>query len=331
MSPLYELENVSFDFGRTRVLDIAALTIEENTITAVVGPNGAGKSTLLNLLAFLIAPAGGSVRFRGRAVAVQEAPILRRRVGLVQQNPYLLRRSVIGNIEVGLALRGVARRVRASRARAMLEALGLGALAERPAAALSGGEAQKVAIGRILVLEPEVLLLDEPFTHLDRDFLGEMEDLIRTVREHRARAVVFSTHDQLRARLLAGSIRSLANGAVVPTSLINLFRGRQAVSGARFDTGRISIAIPEGARNPRSVAIDPAHIVLSKQPLDSSMQNRFEGRITGLTDRHDQVEITVEAGERFQVLVSHAALADQKLALGDTVWLSFKSSAVQVL
>jgi len=330
VSAAFDLEGVIARYGERVALDVPRLEIEAGSVTALVGPNGAGKTTLLHVLAFLHAPARGRLRFAGEEVSGPRTVALRRRVGLVPQRPYLLRGSVRHNVEIGLRLRGVGRPGRAARVDAVLERLGIAAFAERPARALSGGEAQKVAIARTLALEPEALLLDEPFTHLDRAFVDEMERFIAALRAERTRTVVFTTHEQLRAHALGDRVLSLMGGRPVAASLVNLFHGTVRGRPPCFDTGRVRVALPDATTAARHVAIEPSQVVLSREPLDSSMRNSFRGRVAGLAEERGQVRVTVEAGERFQALVTRESVTQQGLALGAEVWVSFKSTAVHV-
>jgi len=133
-------------------------------------------------------------------------------VGLVQQNPYLIKGSVIKNIELGLKFRHVKPAVRESRAREMLRLLKIENLADRSVKSLSGGEAQKVAIGRALVLDPKVILLDEPFTYLDREFVEDFELLIKKLRNEQNKTIIFTTHNQAQAKVLSDQVFSIADG-----------------------------------------------------------------------------------------------------------------------
>jgi len=327
----YELRQLSFRYGAHEALRVERLSIAAGQVTAVVGANGAGKSTLLRLLAFLEAPAGGTIGYFGRDTTAADRGALRRRVGLVPQNPYMLHTSVSANVEIGLKLRRIDREERRARVEAALEELRLAGLARRPARELSGGEAQRVALARILVLEPEVLLLDEPFTHLDRGAGTDLERLLGRIAEHRSQTVVFTTHDRVRAQALSATVLILSGGRPIEAPLVNILEGRLDPARAVLDTGRLQVHLPEGTRSAARIAVDPAHVVLSRSPLASSMRNCFAGRIVELAERNGRVHITVDAGEPVHAVITHEALLDQGLSLGSRVWVSFKSSAVQIL
>lgn len=151
------------------VLD--ALDVARGEAVALVGPNGSGKSTLLRILALLEPPAAGEVAILGEEAEPSEAArgSLRRSVTLALPQPWLFVGTAIRNVERGLAARGVPAAERRERARRALEDLGAAHLAHRDARRLSTGETSRVALARALVLETPVLLLDEPFAHLDPD------------------------------------------------------------------------------------------------------------------------------------------------------------------
>src|SRR5207248_11101215 len=133
----------------------------------VVGPNGSGKSTLLRVIGFLEEPTSGEVRVNGRSVPRAERLAARRRMAMVFQHALLARETVAANVALGLRFRGIARDDGAGRVTRWLERFAIAHLRDRDARSLSGGEAQRVALARALILEPDVLLLDEPFAALD--------------------------------------------------------------------------------------------------------------------------------------------------------------------
>lgn len=212
MSCQYKLSNIQFSYSNKKVLDIEKQIFEQGKITALVGANGAGKSTLLGLLSFIFDAEVGEIEFSGEKVTKKNQASLRKSVGLVQQNPYLIKGSVIKNIELGLKFRHVKPAERESRAKDILRLLKIENLADRSVKSLSGGEAQKVAIGRALVLDPKVILLDEPFTYLDREFVEEFELLIKKLRNEQNKTIIFTTHNQTQAKALSDQVFVIVDG-----------------------------------------------------------------------------------------------------------------------
>ncbi|MHC5038615.1 MAG: ATP-binding cassette domain-containing protein [Planctomycetota bacterium] len=212
--PLYHLEKVRVLRGEKAVLDVDDLRILAGEPCAVVGPNGAGKTTLLRLLAFLVPLDEGVLRFRGQA-SHPNAPIplsIRRNVTLVMQQPYLFSGSVWKNIVYGLKVRGVPGKDVPRRAEAALERMNLMDKKHQKARTLSGGEAKRLAIARAVVLEPEVLLLDEPTADVDEENRAQIEETILQLHRERKTTVVLSTHDDTQAKRVASRFITLSGG-----------------------------------------------------------------------------------------------------------------------
>jgi molybdopterin-binding protein len=328
MNPAYKLKDISFAYSVSPVIRIADLEIPKGEITALVGPNGSGKTTLLHLLGFLLTPQNGEICFLGERVTGKNILTQRRRTGLLLQNPYLFHGSVIANVEWGLKVRGVSHKKRHNRVIAALAQVGLSGYGNRPTRLLSGGEAQRVALARVLATEPDVLFLDEPATYMDRESIALTEKIVKELNKEKETTVLFTTHDITKGYSLADRVLSMVGGSLVPASLANFFRGR--VSGSHFDTGRLSVHLPAGAGEGTHISIDPAHIVISKESLTSSMRNSFQGRIVAISEENGKVRLEVAAQERFQILITAESLTLLDLRLGDEVWLSFKSTAVKI-
>ncbi len=219
----YHLEGLQKDYQGRRVLAVDALDIRRGEILALVGPSGAGKSTLLRLLNFLEPPSAGWMEFDGaRFAAGQDMPLeLRRRVTTVFQRPMLLDRSVWDNVAYGLRLRG--QRDDSATVQARLRQVGLEALARQPARSLSGGEAQRVALARAIVIQPEVLLLDEPTANLDPYNVGLIESIVRQVNQEQGATVVVVTHNVFQAHRLAQRVAFMLNGKLIETAATEQF------------------------------------------------------------------------------------------------------------
>ena len=330
MNTLYALTGLAATRAGREVLRITRLEIMRGGITALVGPNGAGKSTLLELMAFLRRPSAGVLEFDGAPVTWPVPTALQRRVGLVPQNPYLFDRSVIDNLLLGLHLHGVTGAEALSRATAVLQHLNLESYTHRHARELSGGEAQKVALARLVVLRPEVLLLDEPFSYLDAAARAEFATLIERFPAFGAQAVIFTGHDEQMALRLADRLVHVIDGEVAEGSLLNLFEGTLDPVRHVFATGPLHIQVADHCRAGTRLLLDPGHVVLSAKRLESSMQNNFAGRISSLREQAGEVLVTVEAGLSIHARVTHRALEAGDFRVGAEVWICFKSNAVRV-
>jgi len=210
--PLYRLEQVRQEYGGRVVLDIGCLEIARGETLAVIGPSGAGKTTLLRLLQFLELPSSGALWFEGNRVETPPTLAMRRRVTTVFQRPIVLSRPVRANLSYGLRVRG--RQENPREIDHLLDALGLTPLAQAHARSLSGGEIQRVAVGRALAFDPDVLLLDEPTANLDPRNVRLVEDLVRD-RHARGVTMVVATHQIFQARRLADRIALLLDGQIV--------------------------------------------------------------------------------------------------------------------
>ncbi len=220
---IYQLRGVSKSYNGRCVLRVDHLQIYRGEVLSVVGPSGAGKSTLLRLLNFLEPPTSGYIRFLDAEFGPDRPmPLeLRRRVTTVFQRPILLRRNVRANVSYGLRLRG--QRDSTHQVAAVLEQVGLANLAGQPARTLSGGEAQRVALARAIVLQPDVLLLDEPTANLDPYNVGMIEDIVRRLNREQGTTVVLVTHNVFQARRLAHRVALLLEGQVVEVADVDAF------------------------------------------------------------------------------------------------------------
>ena len=198
-------------------VDGVSLAFPKGTITALLGPSGAGKTTLLRMAGLLDRPSSGDVMIDGSPVTWAEGEVraLRRRVGILLQNPAMFRRSVRANVAFGLEIQGLPEKAVEAKVGAALKRVGLGALADRDARRLSGGEAQRLAFARATVLRPEILLLDEFTVHLDYQNVATLERLVRDFQKVSGGTVVLVTHSQRQALRLADRAALVVDGRLI--------------------------------------------------------------------------------------------------------------------
>lgn len=222
-SPVYNMHQITKTYHTRTVLEVEDLAIQPGEILVLVGPSGAGKSTLLRLLNFLEPPTGGKITFHNHEFSADQEMFLelRRRVTMVFQRPLLLNRSIYANVSFGLELRGL--RPSKEWIQAALAEVGLEKVANQNAHTLSGGEAQRVALARAIVIQPEVLLLDEPTANLDPYNVGLIEKIVLRINQQQHTTLVLVTHNVFQARRLAQRVAFLLEGKVIEVSDVDVF------------------------------------------------------------------------------------------------------------
>ncbi len=211
---MIEIRNLLIQRNGRDVLNIDALDIQRGETLAVVGPNGAGKSTLLLALAYLLKPVRGEIRFDGKSLRELDELEYRRKISFVFQSPLLLDMTVEQNVALGLKFRGVSKEASFQQAGRWIKALGVESLVGRRAGQLSGGEAQRVSLARAFVLNPELLLLDEPFVALDPPTRVKLLDDLSALLAEENRTAVFVTHNLNEAARLSHRIAVMIDGRV---------------------------------------------------------------------------------------------------------------------
>jgi putative spermidine/putrescine transport system ATP-binding protein len=201
-------------YGRhPAAVDHVSFALARGEMLALLGPSGCGKTTILRMIAGLVTPSSGSIRVAGEDVS--RLPVHRRNMGMVFQSYALLPHlTVAENVGFGLAMRGVSGAERQRRVQAALDLVKLGDHGERRIAQLSGGQQQRAALARSLVIEPSLLLLDEPLSNLDATLRDELRGEIRELQRRTATTAIFVTHDQSEALAAADRIAVMSAGRI---------------------------------------------------------------------------------------------------------------------
>jgi len=265
------LNNISKNFGSFAALDQIDLAVRDGEFLALLGPSGSGKTTLLRIIAGLLFPDEGTVSFNGEDVT--DLPVAERKVGFVFQHYALFKHmTVADNVGFGLSVRPRSQRppkakIRA-RARELLELVQLGGLGDRYPAQLSGGQRQRVALARALAVEPQLLLLDEPFGALDAKVRKELRRWLRQLHEQMGLTSIFVTHDQEEALEMADRVVVLDRGVIeqIGTPEEVYMTPRTAfVSGFVGDTNSLPVTVVDGRP------------VFAERPLDVSAEGVRNG------------------------------------------------------
>jgi molybdate transport system ATP-binding protein len=331
-----------------------ALTVAPGELLVVVGPNGAGKSTLLRALAGLLPIDDGRIVLDGEVLdegaSGRFVESRRRSIGVVFQDLLLFdNMSVVENVAFGLRSRHRPRREARRVALEWLERLGLAPYADASPTSLSGGQAQRVALGRALAFGPKLLLLDEPFAALDATTRGEVR---REVRSHLATLDVpklLVSHDPVEAITLADRIVVLENGRVVQNGMpdeirarprsryvadlvgLNLFRGELRDATLTLASGqKIAVAVDSVPDGPVVATLHPHAVTLHADTPEGSARNVWITEVTDVDDEGERVRVRVGAPVPLAVEVTRSARTELALAPGSRVWISFKATEVVV-
>ncbi len=212
MTNIIEINDLLIQRNGRDALKIASLEIQSGETLAIVGPNGAGKSTLLLALARLIKPARGQMIFNGSPISQMNDLEYRRRISFVFQDPLLMDMTVEKNIGLGLKFRGTDKDETRTRVDRWSKAMGVESLLGRRAGQLSGGEAQRVSLARAFVLDPELLLMDEPFSAVDPPTRAQLLNDLSTLLSQEDRTTIFVTHNLKEAAQVGSRVAVIING-----------------------------------------------------------------------------------------------------------------------
>jgi tungstate transport system ATP-binding protein len=356
--PVFEARNLQVIRGGSLILNVPALKVADGEILSLIGPNGAGKSTFLQTLAALVKPTRGEVLFRGRRIGEEIPPLAyRRKLAMILQEPLLFDTTVFNNVASGLKLRGMKRREFEPIVIKCLERFGIAHLGDRSARSLSGGEARRTSIAPAFATDPEVLLLDEPFSALDpiiREAL--MEDLEQVLRETRI-TTIFVTHDRQEALrlssrfgvMMAGEILQEGSPQEIMKRPVNEFvatlLGVETILAAEVlrrepDTFVASVSGQEievfGVRDAGEqllLCIRPEYITLSPADLEAPPypENAFRGRIQKITPLWLHKRVQLDCGFPVVAYVTNRSLRSFPLSVGMDVTVSFSHEDVCVI
>ncbi len=331
----FQLKNVSFD-------------VERGEYFVLLGPTGAGKTLLLELLAGFYEPDEGRVMVDDEDYTFKEPH--KRDFAFVYQDYMLFpHMDVRENIAYGLEVRdadGIQEKVLS-----IAREIGVEDLLKRKPRTLSGGEQQRVSLARALIMEPEILLLDEPFGSLDYKTTEELRELVKDIHKDYGCTVIHVTHDQEEAVLMGDRLGVMKDGAIVqigepqgimrrPTSKFvaefvgtgNIFHGKAGRDGdvTIIDVDGVEIYSTAKARGDVTATIRPEDIIVSEEGFESSARNNFKGVVRRITDRGIYQEVEIDIGVPMIVFITRQSVEGLGLEEGKDIYLLFKASAVHL-
>jgi tungstate transport system ATP-binding protein len=354
---LVEVVDLSHSYGEQEVLKGLNLGIGKGEVFTMIGPTGAGKTTLLRIIDLLEVPGAGEIYFDGKCIprSGKQRLEIRRRMSFIHQKPQVFNLSVYDNVACGLRWRGEEKNRIAEKVDHILEMVGLEGYENRNARTLSGGEAQRVALARSLVLEPEVLLLDEPTANLDPVSIAKIEQLISYVARQHNTTMIIATHDMSQGQQLADRIGVLLDGRLVQTgNATDIFRSPQNEEVAHFvgmeniiegviianNEGIATVNINGNAIQAVSnypagkgvyACIRPEDITLALSSTQSSARNSFQAKVTRVTTIGPLSRVEINCGFRLIALVTKISAEELNLQVGREVYATFKATGVHIM
>jgi tungstate transport system ATP-binding protein len=357
LSSIIEVAGLTHSYGKREVLQDLNLSIGKGEVFTLIGPTGAGKTTLLRIVDLLEVPGAGEVYFDGKCIprSGKQRLEIRRRMSFIHQKPQVFNLSVYDNVACGLGWRGEKKNRIAEKVDHILEMVGLEGYRNRNARTLSGGEAQRVALARSLVLEPEVLLLDEPTANLDPISTAKIEQLISHIARQHNTTMIMATHDMSQGQQLADRIGVLLSGRLVQTgNATDIFRSPRNEEVAHFvgmenilegviianNEGIVTVdvcgnAIQAVSNYPAAkevyACIRPEDITLALSTTQSSARNSFHAKVTRVNTIGPLSRVEIDCGFRLVALVTKISVEELNLQVGREVYATFKATGVHIM
>jgi molybdopterin-binding protein len=347
---MIEVKNLCVDLGEFVLKDIT-LDIEGGEYFIILGPTGSGKTVLLESIAGLYPIKRGEIWLRGKEVTGVDPE--KRRISIVYQDyvlfPHL---SVKDNLLFGLRMQNTNAEKQKNRLDWVAELLGISNLLHRRPDTLSGGEKQKVALGRAIVTQPELLLVDEPLSSLDPETRESVQQELRQLHKALGITILHVTHDFEEAIALGNRIAVIAEGHLMqvgtpeeifrhPNSEFvarfamtrNIFLGkaeRKSSGDTVFMVDGTEFIIAADTNGTHHASIRPEDILISSEPIRSSARNCFPGTITHVVDKGSTLYVTVSIPPELSCLVTRHSFEEMELHEGKKVYLTFKASSIHL-
>jgi molybdopterin-binding protein len=347
---MIEVKNLCVDLGEFILKDIT-LNIEEGEYFIILGPTGAGKTVLLESIAGLYPIKSGGIWLRGKEVTRVEPE--KRKISIVYQDHVLFPHlSVKDNMLFGLRMTKATSEHQKDRLDWAAKLLGISNLLHRRPDTLSGGEKQKVALGRAIVTQPELLLVDEPLSALDPQTRESVQQELRQLHRELGITILHVTHDFEEAISLGNRIAVIGEGRLmqvgVPEQIFrhpnsefvarfamtrNIFLGRAEMKpngDTTFQVNGTEFIIAADVEGTHHASIRPEDILISAEPIHSSARNCFPGTITRVLDKGSTLYVTVSIPPELSCLVTRHSFQELELSEGKRVYITFKASSIHL-
>ncbi len=347
---MIRIENLSRDWKEFKLTNIT-LEVEAGEYFVILGPSGSGKTMLLELIAGIWYPDTGKIYINDKEVTL--LPPEQRGVGFVYQNYMLFpHKNVFENISFGLSLRKRDKDEIRTEVDEMMNLFGISHLANRMPRTLSGGEQQRTALARALIIYPKLLLMDEPLSALDRITREELIVEMKGINKKFNTTIIHVTHNFDEALALADRIAILRHGEISQVGdsteifrhpkdkfvadfvgVENIITGIASEAGGKLtviDTGNISIYSSEQKEGNVHITVRPEDITLAMEKVSTSARNVFKGIVKEIIDQGALIKLTIDVGESLVVFLTRQSFLDMELNIGKSVWTYFKATAVHL-
>jgi molybdate/tungstate transport system ATP-binding protein len=347
---MIKIENISKDWKEFK-LDGISLQIEDGEYFVILGPSGSGKTMLLELMAGIWKPDSGKIFMGGKEITW--LPPEQRGVGFVYQDYMLFpHKTVFENIAFGLKMANLPHDEIENKVNEMMKVLRIQHLANRLPRTLSGGEQQRTALARALIIHPRVLLMDEPLSALDKNTRDDLMQELKQLHQNFDVTIVHVTHNFDEALMLADRMAVMRNGRISQVGdssevfrhpadkfvadfvgVENIIKGKAMEDGEKLtvvDTGNIMIFSSEMKRGPVHLTVRPEDIIISKEKAVTSARNVFNGKIKEIIDNGALIKLIIDIGEPLVVFITRQSFFEFEINVGSLVWTYFKASAVHL-
>jgi tungstate transport system ATP-binding protein len=360
---ILEIEGLKRQYNGEFRLHIDSLHLEQNSILTLIGPNGSGKSTLIRLINLLEDPDAGTIIFEGENIITpgSERAAIRKKMAVVFQEPLLFNTSVYNNIIMGLKFRKIDISKVGDRLDFFIKKLRIENILNRGVKDLSGGEKQRVSLARALVLDPRLLLLDEPLANIDQQSReGLREDLFELLKKY-GKSIIYVTHDRNEAMVLADHLAVMNKGRIEQFDLkeevfrrpanefIAKFVGVETLVSGIVKTSRENVSeieiqcngqkqivyvVGKSRKGSRmTIAIRPEDVILYSMdipPQKSSAMNIFKGKVTSIKDIGMFKKIEIDCGFPLTSFVTQNSIERLGLKKGISITAGIKASSIHI-